>query len=136
MAARHRQTRTVERSRADLYLRKSTEFLETMREALVAERWSAAGLNAVHCAISASDAVLVYYAGHRPAGPDHDSAADLLATLNKVPDAAAKAQSLRRILDRKNLIEYEDRICTAQEAADTAKLAERLHLWAKDKVQA
>ena len=61
MAARRRPTRHVERSGAATYLKKATEFFESTQQAMAACRWNAAGLNAVHCAISACDAVLVYY---------------------------------------------------------------------------
>ena len=93
------------------------------------------GLNAVHCAISACDAVLVYYTEQRSASPDHEQAAYLLSTLPKVPDAKAKAETLRRIVHEKHLIEYEDRAVTAQEAAELAKLTERFYAWAKQLVE-
>ena len=100
------------------------------------DRWNAAGLNAVHCAISACDAVLVYYTEQRSASPDHDAAAYLLGSLQKVPDARPKAETLRRIVHEKHIIEYEDRSFTAHEAAELAKLTERFYRWAKELVGA
>lgn len=131
MAAKRSMTRRVERARAGGFLKKATEFFESMLQALQAQRWNAAGLNAVHCAISSCDAVLVYYTEQRSASPDHEEAADLLGVLPKVPDVKQKAQTLRRIVHEKHLIEYEDRAFTAQEAADLAKLTERFYRWAK-----
>ena len=135
MAARRRETRRVERSRAIGFLKKATEFVESMRQALHAGRWNAVGLNAVHCAISACDAVLVYYTEQRSASPDHDEAAYLLGSLPKVPDVKSKAEALRRIVHEKHLIEYEDRAVTAQEAAELAKLTDRFYAWAKHLVE-
>lgn len=135
MAARRRPTRHVERSGATTYLKKATEVLESMQQALAAGRWNAAGLNAVHCAISACDAVLVYYTEQRSASPDHEAAAHLLSALPKVPDAKQKADTLRRVLQEKHVIEYEDRDFTAHEAAELAKLTERFHRWAKELVE-
>lgn len=135
MAARRRETRRVERSRAMGFLKKATEFAESMRHALQTGHWNAVGLNAVHCAISACDAVVVYYTEQRSASPDHEEAAYLLGALPKVPDAKAKAQTLQRIVHEKHLIEYEDRAITAQEAAELAKLAERFYQWAKQLVE-
>ena len=134
MVARRNRTRRVERAQAANYLKKATEFFESLAQALQAGRWNAAGLNAVHCAISACDAVLVYYTEQRSASPDHEQAAYLLGSLPKVPDVKQKAEVLRRILQEKHVIEYEDRSCTAQEAAELAKLTERFYRWAKETV--
>ena len=131
MTGQHDRTRPVRRSGAAGYLRKAEEFLESTRQALEAERWNAAGLNAVHCAISACDAVLVYYTQERSASSDHESAVHLLASLAKVPEARQKAETLRKVLHQKHRVEYEDRAVTAREAAELAKLSERLHQWAK-----
>ena len=136
MAARHSPARRVERSRAIGFLRKATEFYETMRSAMQTKRWNAVGLNAVHCAISACDAMLVYYTEQRSASPDHERAVDLLSALDKVPDAQPKAETLRRILHQKHIIEYEDRSCTEIEAATLAKLTERFYQWASTLVSA
>lgn len=130
MTGRHDRARPVGRSGSSVYLRKAGEFLDSMRQALDAGRWNAAGLNAVHCSISACDAVLVYYTQERSAGSDHEAAVHLLASLGKVPEARQKAETLRRVLHRKHMVEYEDRAVTAPEAAELAKLTERLYQWA------
>lgn len=132
MAARRNRTRRVERAAATSYLKKAAEFFESMQQALQAGRWNAAGLNAVHCAISACDAVLVYYTEQRSASPDHEVAAYLLSALPKVPDAKQKADTLRRILQEKHVIEYEDRSFTQREAAELVKLTERFFRWAQE----
>ena len=134
MAARRNRTRRVDRTAAASYLKKATEFFESMQQAMHAQRWNAAGLNAVHCAISACDAVLVYYTEQRSASPDHDAAAYLLSSLAKVPEAKQKAETLRRIVQEKHLIEYEDRSFSAHEAAALEKLTERFYQWAKEVV--
>lgn len=136
MAAKRNPTRRVERVGAKTYLKKATEFFDSMQQAMQAERWNAAGLTAVHCAISACDAVLVYYTEQRSTSPDHETAAYLLSALAKVPDAKQKAEALRRILHEKHVIEYEERAFTGHEAADLAKLTERFYRWAKELVEA
>lgn len=132
MAARRNRIRHVERAQASIYLKKAAEFFESMQQAIQAGNWSAAGLNGVHCAISACDAVLVYYTQQRSASPDHEAAAYLLSSLAKVPDAKRKAETLRRILQEKHVIEYEDRAFTANEAAELAKLTERFYRWVQE----
>lgn len=136
MVARRNRTRRVERAGAGRFLTKATEFFESMQQARQAGRWNATGLTAVHCAISACDAVLVYYTEQRSASPDHEAAAYLLSSLTKVPDARQKARTLRRILQEKHLIEYEDRTFTAHEAAELAKLTERFYQWATEVLSA
>lgn len=131
MAARRSRVRHVERAMAASYFKKAAEFFESMRQALQAERWNAAGLNAVHCAISACDAVLVYYTEQRSTSPDHETAVYLLGLLTKVPEAKPKAETLRRILHEKNAIEYEDRAFTQRETAELATLTERFFRWAE-----
>ena len=101
-----------------------------MQQAMQSERWNAAGLNAVHCAISACDAVLVQHTGQRSASSDHDAAASLLRALADVPDARQKAETFLRILVEKNLIEYEEREITHHNAAELAKLTEWFYRWA------
>jgi len=129
VATRHSRVRQVERKAAGQYLKKALEFFESMHQAVQAQRWNAVGLNAVHCAISACDAVLVFYTEQRSASPDHETAVHLLSSLTKVAEARQKADTLRRILHAKNLIEYEDRMVTAQEAAELVKLTERFYRW-------
>ena len=136
MVSRRRPTRRVARSGARIYLMKATECFESMQQAMAAGRWNAAGLNAVHCAISACDAVLVYYTEQRSAGPEHEEAAYLLGVLAKVPEAKSKAETLRRIVHDKHVIEYEDRAFSAHEATEIAKLTDRFYRWAKALVEA
>ncbi len=131
MTKRPDRVRRVERSGADIYFKKATEFLNSMRHAMQTEQWNAVGLNAVHCAISACDAVLVRFTQRRSASPDHDAAATLLRSLADVPDAKQKAETFLRILDEKNLIEYEDHSLALHDAAELVKLTERFYRWAE-----
>lgn len=135
MAKRPNRVRRVDQAGALVYLKKATEFFNSMQQAMQAERWNAAGLNAVHCAISACDAVLVRNTGQRSASSDHDASASLLRALADIPDVRQKTEALLRILAAKNLIEYEEREITRHEAADLAKLTERFFRWAEKLVE-
>lgn len=132
MVARREPTRQVDKVRAFAFLQKAGEFFTSMQQNLAAGRWNATGLDAVHCAISACDAVLVYYTERRSASPDHETAAYLLEALTQIPDAKRKAETLKRIVGEKHMVEYEDRAVTAEEAATLAKLTERFYLWARE----
>jgi len=129
MAARKYKTKSIERSEYRIYLKKAEEFYEIMLQAKDMGKWNAVGLNAVHCAISASDALLVFYAGIRSTGDDHLSAVDLLANSLEIPDIKSKCETLRRILVKKSVIEYEGRDFSQAEALEILKLTERFYNW-------
>ena len=68
MTPEQMKTRRVSQSHYTTYLKKAKEFLDTMNASLNFRGWDAVGLNAAHCAISATDALLVHKAGIRSAG--------------------------------------------------------------------
>ena len=72
------KTAQVRRNEAPLYLDKAVQFLEQGRSGLDAGRNDAALLDAIHAAISATDAVTTALAGVRSTDPDHQRAADEL----------------------------------------------------------
>ena len=101
-----------------------------MLDSLVKGDWDAAGLNAVHCAISASDAVLVFTQGIRSASSRHDDSALLLESMVRAPGTKNAVSQLKRLVAKKNLVEYEERIFRESEARDAAKSASRFLAWA------
>lgn len=124
------RTRSATKSDSKLYLAKSQEFLATMESALAEEHWDGAGLAAIHSGISAGDAVLAYHGGIRSAGQDHRVAVDLLLRVLG-PASAEPAKHLKRLVDKKSLVEYEQRRLTQVEAIDLAKHARRFVQWAE-----
>lgn len=127
------RTRPATKTDARHFLAKASQFLASMEDDLAAERWNAAGLAAIHAGISAGDAVLSYRGGVRSAGRDHRAAVDLLQEV--VGDAATEpSRHLKRLVDKKNLVEYEQRRLTQTEALDLALHARRFVTWAKEQV--
>ncbi len=102
-----------------------------MREALKNGDWDAVGLNAIHGAISANDALLGTRHGIRPSGQNHGDAAVLLSQYEKSGDAKKSANRLDRMVRKKNLVEYEGRKLTKAEAVALANDAEKFFAWAK-----
>ena len=135
MSAKRIKKKAVERDKYKTYLKKAGEFYNTMFQAKEMERWNAVGLNAVHCAISSSDAMIVFYAGIRSTSDDHLALIDLLSTSVKLPEAKSKCESLRKILVKKSTIEYEDRDFTQKEALELLKLTERFYTWVVSKIK-
>lgn len=133
MTPKQFKTRSVARERHATYLKKAKEFLRAAESALQAGDWDAVGLNAVHAAISAADAVLVYYGGVRSTGEHHD-VSGLLRQHVQDEQLGSKIQTLSKVLAYKNLAAYEDREVTEAEARDAEKLARRFLEWAQSRL--
>lgn len=130
---RSERTRPATKADSRAFLSKAVEFLAGMEDALVESRFDAAGLAAIHAGISAGDAVLAYRGGISSAGQDHRAAVDLLQ--RTLGDASATpSRHLKRLVDKKNLVEYEQRRLTKAEALDLAEHARRFVSWAIEQV--
>lgn len=131
--------KTVETSRSEarLYLAKAQEFSAEAAAAINNSRNDAGLLNAVHAAISATDAVCVALAGRRSADPDHQRAAELLQEIGgRSGDIASHVRQLRMLLTRKNVVEYESRQTSAKEAREAVQRTERFVRWASQIIEA
>ena len=129
MTPKKHKTRDVSRDHYITYRKKAGEFLHAMDAALLAREWNAAGLNAVHCAISSADALLVYHAGIRSAGDSHHDISFLLNQHVKDKDVGPKGKTLSKIIDYKYLAAYEDREITEAEALELGKITRRFFEW-------
>ena len=127
------KTGQVRRNEAPLYLDKGVQFIEQARSGLDAGRNDAALLNAIHAAITSTDAVTTALAGVRSTDPDHHRAADLLEDIvASASEDRQWARQLRSLLARKNAVEYESRKTSAKEARDGVERAGRIVGWAKE----
>lgn len=128
------KTRAVSRERHGTYLKKAQEFLRASESALKLGDWDAVGLNAVHAAISAADALLVYYGGGRSTGESHHDVGGLLQQHIKDDQLGSKIQTLSKVLSYKNLAAYEDREVSEAEGRDAEKLSRRFLEWAQSRL--
>ena len=128
MTPKKLKTRTVEKNDYRIYLKKAKDFYDTMLEARDSGKWTAVGLNAVHCAISCCDALLVFHLGIRSIGEDHMQAADLLTRLPQ-EGASGEIVTLKRIIAKKNIIAYESREFRQTEALEILKMTKRFYAW-------
>lgn len=135
-AAKHYKIKPAEKSDYLVYLKKAKEFYQTMYQAEKAENWNAVGLNGVHAIISLIDAILVKYSGIRSSDESHMVAVDLLTSSigNKIKDIAQRSQTAKRIIAKKNLVAYENRDFTRNEALDIIKQVQRFYEWAVDQI--
>lgn len=132
--ARKCSVRKMAKTDFEGYLKKAREFYQTMYQAEKIENWNAVGLNGVHCVISLIDAILVKYSGVRSTEKDHMAVVDLLATSLNIDDISQKSQTARRVIAKKNLVEYEARSFIKSEAIDMIKQVQRFYDWAVDKL--
>jgi len=123
------QTAKVEKSSSINFLRKARDFFKSAKDNLEAENWNAAGLDAVHSGISANDALLACLHGVRSTSKSHDDAIGLTATLVNREGAKDALNHLRRLIAKKNLIEYEGKCFPKDEAEKVVLHAERFILW-------
>lgn len=120
-----RRTRSVSPQAAGNYLKKAQEFTAAMETSLGEKRWNAAALAAVHAAISAGDALLAAFVGIRSSEQDHRQIVTLLADhLGKEGQQASK--HVQRVIARKNLVEYEERLIRKTDANQMATHVRRL----------
>lgn len=124
------RTRSVRKELYGNYLDKARESLEAAKESLSARRWNAATINAVHCGISATDAITVFMIGVRHAGERHEDAITLLQNLSLPNETlSTKGRQLVRLLSIKNTAEYEERLIREKEATEAVRDAERYLMW-------
>jgi len=128
MTQKKRQTKQEEKTAAIDFLKKAQDSHVTMLIAFQNENYNAVGTLAIQCAISSADAICVYEKGLRSISQDHgDICALVKSTL--LPDANDKSNTLKRILAKKNLIQYERRNVFESEATDLIKSATRIFEW-------
>jgi len=125
------QTKRTDKSKAGTFWDRAQQCAAAMNDALQRGHWEAAGINAVHSAISANDAVLVALRGIRPASKDHKDAVRILQSQFKEEDAQGAAKRLGTIISKKSRVEYEQKRMTEKEAREIALDAQRFLDWAK-----
>ena len=118
-----------EKGNFGIFWNKAKQFYDMMHHAQKTQKWAAVGLNAVHCVISASDALLVRYFGQRSVGDDHLQVAGILSRL-PMERVGEQVLNFKRIIAKKNAIAYENRELRQSEALEIAKQTERFYQWA------
>jgi hypothetical protein len=115
------------------YLKKAEDSHIQMLAALRNNNYNAAGTLAIQCAISSADAICVYEKGIRSISQDHFDVCDLVRSIT-LTDAKEKSNQLRRIIAKKNLIQYERRSMHRAEAEEITKTSSRFYQWAASNI--
>lgn len=128
MSARKIKIKQEEKSVASGYLRKAEDNYIQMLSALQDNNFNAAATLAIQCAISSADAICVYEKGVRSISEDHFDVCDLIRAIT-LPEAQERSSQLRRVIAKKNLIQYEGRSIRQTEAEEIVQLTSRFYQW-------
>jgi HEPN domain-containing protein len=130
--AKKRKTTSVSREEARAYLEKAMEFHSKAITTSIDESWNAAGLLAVHSAISAADSLLAFSTGLRSTAQDHKAVVNLMKKQDSgSAEWATQANRLGQIVARKNVVEYEGRLISEKDARYLVQQAGRFLDWVK-----
>ena len=128
------RSRSVPKEDSIVALQKAQQFNDAAHTEYEKDRWDAAGLNAIHAGISAADAVLIYTVGIRSVAQDHANLSSLLESTVESFHGAPRTQ-LVGLLKMKNIVAYEQRLITQNEAYSLVKAADRFLAWAHKSCQ-
>ena len=130
------ETQKVEKHLHSNYLKKAREDLEGMKDELADGRWNLAVLAGVHCAISACDALTIFFLGKKHKGIKHADAAKLLISIEGLDqrELSEKTGQFITILDFKTPVEYGKTVFVGSDAQELAKRVERFYSWINEKL--
>lgn len=134
MTAREFRLKQEDTSAAKDYLKKAADNYEQMLAAIQADNPNAAATLAIQCAISSADAISVSEKGVRSISQDHFDVCDLVASL-PLQEAKEKAKLLRKVIAKKNLVQYERRNIHKEEALEIVKITTRFYQWVNTCIQ-
>ena len=115
------KTKHEERTVARDYLKKAEDNYAQMLNALQNNNHNAVGTLAIQCVISSADAVCVQEKGLRSISSDHLDVIDLVRSIT-LPESKEKSNLAKRIIAKKNLIQYERRSISQAEAIEIVPL--------------
>lgn len=101
-----------------------------MLSANQADNSNAAATLAIQRVISSADAICVLEKGIRSISQDHFDVCDLVASLS-LQEAKEKSKLLRKIIAKKNLVQYERRNVYKDEAFEMVKITTRFYQWVR-----
>ena len=122
-------TKEIERNSYLVYQKKALHAFETMKWALENKQWPAAGREAVFTCISMSDALLAKHKKLRNVSKDHMDVVKVVSTLLPMADRKNQANRLKKVIQLKNLVDYESRDFTEKHALTICQNATRFYEW-------
>lgn len=128
MNARKIKVREEDKSKALQYLKKAEDNHSQMLKSFREGNYNASSTLAIQCVISAADAVCIHEKGVRSISQNHLDLCEIIKSI-PLPESASKSNSLKRIIAKKNLVQYESRSIYSREADEIVKKASRFFRW-------
>jgi HEPN domain-containing protein len=128
MTPKEIKIRQEDKSASRDYLAKASDNYRQMLFALESGNYNAAATLSIQCAISSADALCVHEKGMRSISADHFDVCSLIESI-AIIEAKDKAKTLRKIIAKKNMVQYERRNIFSSEAKELAKLTDRFYQW-------
>lgn len=125
------KTRNVEKTFYANYLKKAEEYFSAMHNEFNKGNFDSCVLCAIHCCISAADALTIFFKGIRHAEERHENAVKLLSTLT-LGNIQNKIRQFLNVLTAKNAVEYEEKLTTENGALTAMQNTERFFNWVKE----
>jgi HEPN domain-containing protein len=119
---------------AGRFLRKAEEFLRSARRAHGEGEPNAAGMLAIHAGISACDALTAHFLGVRSNSARHHDVLNLVRTL-PISQKGRFERQMRRLLDAKSTVEYDDEVMVEGDEDKMVEAAERIVRTARDSLR-
>jgi len=129
MTANKMQSKKIRKDEYLNYLRKAKELESVMQTALLKSNWDAAALNALHAAILANDALLIFFHGIKSNSQKHDDAVKLLTYLMKSSDAQKYSRHLRKLINEKSVVSYTGKLLSPGKSKELCTHAQRFITW-------
>lgn len=134
MAPKKINIKQEDRSAASDYIKKAEDNYLQMLSAIHSGNHNAASTLAIQCIISSADAVCVFEKGIRSVSQDHFDVCDLVASL-PAEEALEKSKLLKKVITKKNLVQYERRNIFRDEALEIVKITARFYQWVQECVK-
>lgn len=131
MSNKKTRIRQEDRSASADYAKKAEDNYLQMLSAVQAGNYNAASTLAIQCIISSADALCVYEKGIRSVSQDHLDVCDLVAAL-PIQEAPERSKLLKKVIAKKNLVQYERRNIFRDEALDVVKITARFYQWVQE----
>ncbi len=129
------KTRNVSKELYRNYIAKAEEHFKAMNTEFENKLYNSCSLCAIHCCISAADALTVFFKGVRHAGDKHEDVVQLLESLDLDRETLKhKTRQLLTVLDSKNSVEYEEKLTSEGGALMMMKQTQRFFEWVKEMV--
>ena len=125
------KTRQISKHFYKNYLERAEDCYETMNERYSKGKHISAVINAIHCCISAADALTIFFKEKRHSGENHLETINLLKTLN-IQDFGNKINFFSQVIKLKSNAEYGERNLSKGEADIAVKNTEKFFKFVKN----